>query len=437
MMNRWIALLLMVIAFLLQSPSVILVASYVYCLGFLFSDFKHLQLQRLDLSTMFAGGLLLNTIAHTIALSVTDAVSIRYFLLLYKPQFLFEGLAVFHLGSFIILESIRYYSRQNLKDISLSAQTLGWGQVLLASVFFFILPKYVSLASAGTIGSAVNLLVLGSLLLLSFKSHKDQHAFQINLCLLYTFFLSFYAYRTSYLRYEIIVPWFAYFFGELLARKRLLSFSAQSKFVAAALIIIIPPLFTYLGKTRATESLASRDLSVVANRLTSSQDEGGETVFSRLSFINQVTNIVNLTRQKGFYEGRTLEYYTYAFIPRFLWPEKPTIAQGQWFALEAGLAYKSRKGKINNSINMTVPGEFYLNFGWPGVIVGCWVFGLFFAFMWNRIQGLSLADWTFRFLLLFGAIAGLGADLQVIVTFTAYFLLYLFYTWSTRMLGYR
>lgn len=436
-MHRFLTGILFIAAFILESPAVLLAGAYVYSIGYLYLDFRGLTIRRLDMSSLFAFGLLLHAISHTIAISVSDPVSVRYFLLLYKPQHLFEGLAIFHVGGFVILESLRYYSKVNMTSITLDRRMPQWWQTLVLSIIFFLISKYLPLASYGTIGSLMNLLVLGSLLFVSFQVHIQNRAQPITFCLIYVGFLSFYAFQTSYLRYEIVLPWVAYFFGELLARKELPRFSLQSKVVAVALLIVIPPLFTYLGAVRSTYSEADRDVATVITRISSGEtDDRRESVLTRLSYINQLTNLVNLVRVKGFYEGKTLEYYSFVFIPRFLWPEKPTIAQGQWFALEAGLAYKNSEGRINNSINMTVPGEFYLNFGWPGVLVGCWFFGFFFAFIWNRVHEDSLAGWTFRFLLLFVAISGLGADLQIVATYTAYFLMYIGYLKGRKLLGF-
>lgn len=400
-----------------------------YCLYYLYQDFHHLEVHRLDVSTLFPVGFLLNTISHFIAITTTDPDRLRYFLLLYKPQHLFEGLAIYCVGCMLIIEAMRYYCKHDLRLVSVRSTWLTWNQILMFSLLFYFINNFFSLTFLGALGSAVGLIVMGSIFYLSYAAHLENHSLKINFLIGYTAFLSFYALQTSYLRYEILVPWIAYFFGELVARRKLSRFSYPSRFIAIFLLIVIPPLFTYLGRTRASYQQGDRDLTKVTHAITSGQD-GGESVLSRLSYINQLTNVVALVEKKGFYNGFTLSYFGYAFIPRFLWPEKPLIKQGQWFAQESGLAYKDRKGRVNNSINMTVPGEFYLNFGWWGVLIGCVLFGAFFAFLWNNTQGETLASWAFRYYLLFGAMAGLGADLQVVVTLSAFFIIYQVYFWG-------
>lgn len=429
-MFRALIVLLLIIAFLLQSVFVLLSTSLFYCLYYLYTDFRGLEIRRLDMSVFFSLGFLLNTISHVLAVTTDDPVQVRYFLLLYKPQHLFEGLALFCVGNIVISEVLRFFCRDMLPGLAQTdAERAPWWPIFIFSFFLFFINALLPKGALGAVSSVVGIMVHGSVLYLSFEAHLQQSRVRINLLLVYTIFLSFYAFKVSYLRYEIILPWVAYYFGELIARKRFAIFSTQSKVLFVVLMLLVPPLFTYLGKTRASGDPAHKRLEVVAENLSASGDDRGETILTRLSFINQVTNVVHLVNKKGFYEGKTLAYFSYAFIPRFVWPEKPLIKQGQWFAEEAGLAYRDKQGRVNNSINMTVPGEFYLNFGWAGVIVGCWFFGVFFAFIWNNVQGNSLASWAFRYNLLFGSMAGLGADLQVVVTLTAFFLMYQFYFW--------
>jgi hypothetical protein len=147
---------------------------------------------------------------------------------------------------------------------------------------------------------------------------------------------------------------------------------------------------------------------------------------------------VYLVRRDGYRDGATLDYLGYAFIPRFLWPEKPLIAKGAWFALEIGQAYTRRDGSISNSVAMTIPGELYLNFGWPGVLVGCLLYGMLLGVFWTRTGFWEDPDnafgSAFGFFLLWTAF-GLGADLQLLVTTTAVYLLLVGGAWSLSMIG--
>src|SRR5207248_2280290 len=66
--------------------------------------------------------------------------------------------------------------------------------------------------------------------------------------------------------------------------------------------------------------------------------------------LSQVAQIVN---DEGYLYGQTLEYVTYAFIPRLIWPDKPSITPGQWFAEKIGRGTRLSETKFSNSINMS------------------------------------------------------------------------------------
>jgi hypothetical protein len=155
-----------------------------------------------------------------------------------------------------------------------------------------------------------------------------------------------------------------------------------------------------------------------------------QTVLSRLTTFNQLSQIGRLAEDDGLLGGATLEYLGFAFVPRFLWPEKPVIAKGAWFALRIGQANVSSDGQITNSVNMTVPGELYLNFGWLGVVVGCALFGALVAILWDRAHfwegARNVTGSAFGFYLLWVWVAlSLGPDVQVVVTMIAMYLLLL------------
>ena len=157
-------------------------------------------------------------------------------------------------------------------------------------------------------------------------------------------------------------------------------------------------------------------------------DLANQTMLSRLTTINQLSQIGLLVDEEGFLKGQTLAYLAYAFIPRFLWPQKPAIAKGAWFALHIGLAYVRPDGRISNAINMTVPGELYLNYGWDGVFVGLTLLGFFIAALWHTTDFWSsprnVLGTAFAFYLMWPWIGfSLGGDLQIIVTIIAVYLI--------------
>jgi len=102
---------------------------------------------------------------------------------------------------------------------------------------------------------------------------------------------------------------------------------------------------------------------------------GIEASTARLDALGILSVIVRDTPTKvPFQEGWTLSYVALSFIPRVIWPGKPSMAVGQWVTDN----YASPDGFIQSSTGSTWIGEFYFNFGIPGVIVGMLLIGMYF-----------------------------------------------------------
>jgi hypothetical protein len=110
-----------------------------------------------------------------------------------------------------------------------------------------------------------------------------------------------------------------------------------------------------------------------------------------------------------------------------LWPDKPLIQLGAWFALEIGVATTTDYGRANNSINMTVAGELFLDFGWLGVILGSLLFGGFISVLWNSTYFYS-SEYNLTGIIFGGYLIMLSigsyADLQIVVTLLSTYLIF-------------
>jgi hypothetical protein len=152
------------------------------------------------------------------------------------------------------------------------------------------------------------------------------------------------------------------------------------------------------------------------------------TLLARLSTYNQLSQIVRIADEEGFYEGETLSYITYAFIPRFLWSDKPMITPGQWFAAKLGKGQYLSGNTFSNAINMTIPGEFYLNFGWLGVVLGLAVESLLYYLYWQAAGfhhgARNPLGQAFTCILLMQASFN-GSDASALVTLTVWYIIYL------------
>jgi hypothetical protein len=241
----------------------------------------------------------------------------------------------------------------------------------------------------------------------------------------------------EYLRSEALIPILAYVFGILLGRRSLAPLRSRWFIPVYASLAVFVLVFGALGVVRQQGRIGIERVRTVWEQqlreptpLAMAQADPAatrQTVLSRLTSFNQLSQIGRIVEEDGFLGGETLEYLGFAFIPRFLWPEKPLIAKGSWFAVRIGQAYVRPDGGANNSVNMTIPGELYLNFGWSGVLLGSLLFGAFLAVLWTRVRFWSEPRNTlgtaFGFYLLWVGF-GMGADLQIVVTLIATYLLF-------------
>jgi hypothetical protein len=91
--------------------------------------------------------------------------------------------------------------------------------------------------------------------------------------------------------------------------------------------------------------------------------------------------MVGQVKESGLLLGETMEYASYAFIPRLLWPDKPTVTRGAWFSMQLGLF--DSEAEATTAIGMTAVGELYWNFGILGVLVGMFAIGCFQGMLWR------------------------------------------------------
>lgn len=91
--------------------------------------------------------------------------------------------------------------------------------------------------------------------------------------------------------------------------------------------------------------------------------------------------LVGEVRKDGFQWGQTMQYAAYAFVPRFLWPDKPNVTRGAWFTTYLGAS--NRESESTSSTGITAVGELYWNFGIPGVVIGMLGIGIGYGLLWR------------------------------------------------------
>ncbi len=80
-----------------------------------------------------------------------------------------------------------------------------------------------------------------------------------------------------------------------------------------------------------------------------------------------------------FQHGYTLYLYFTGFVPRFIWPDKPDSSVGKIVNRDYHVSENP-----DTYISATHLGEFYWNFGWPGIVAGMLVFGALLGFINGR-----------------------------------------------------
>jgi hypothetical protein len=291
----------------------------------------------------------------------------------------------------------------------------------------------INLSMLGGLQRVFSLLIVVGILfyarLWSYENSTTYRNYALVLCALQTVV----ALYTSFLRAELIIPVVALAVGYFIGKGSVKFLFSYRIIPLAVALVIFSMFFQNLAGNRA-HFIDAFDAKTTGDPNNSSyvvQDEGSSNggFLERDANLAQVTNLVKLVKRNGFYRGQVSTPLLAAVIPRFLWPGKPDIQLGAWFALEIGAASLTENGRANNSINMTIPGELYLDFGWIGLIVGCFLFGGLVAAFWNAAHlvdspyNLSGTLWG-GYLLLF-ALGGIGADLQIVISLTSTYLVFL------------
>jgi hypothetical protein len=100
--------------------------------------------------------------------------------------------------------------------------------------------------------------------------------------------------------------------------------------------------------------------------------EGLQRLAHRFDGLGRSSVIIRETPDRvPFQGGWTLAQIPIAYVPRILWPGKPAVGIGQWITDTYGAG-----SHLESATGPSWIGEFYLNFGVPGVVVGMFVMGM-------------------------------------------------------------
>jgi hypothetical protein len=101
----------------------------------------------------------------------------------------------------------------------------------------------------------------------------------------------------------------------------------------------------------------------------------------RASLLTQTGHVVQSTPALVPYQGgSTYSYLVTGLVPRFLWPDKPSVNDAnRYYQTAYGLTLAQNLNGVSISVGSLA--EAYINFGWVGVIIVMFFLGILFDFV--------------------------------------------------------
>jgi hypothetical protein len=121
---------------------------------------------------------------------------------------------------------------------------------------------------------------------------------------------------------------------------------------------------------------ASKWLDALNSTREDSTSQLSSQSLERTSLLPQVSHVLDVTpSQIPFQGGRTYSYMFVTLIPRFVWPDKPSVNDAnRYYQLAFGLSTARNVNGVN--IGAGCLAEAYISFGWLGVICIMFVIGI-------------------------------------------------------------
>jgi hypothetical protein len=139
-----------------------------------------------------------------------------------------------------------------------------------------------------------------------------------------------------------------------------------------------------------------------ADGLLASAAKGTAAWLSRGSTARQGALVIEIAERDGLIGTTLLQGFAALFVPRLLWPDKPTYAPGAWFSWYLG--YAETPETATSATGMPLPTELYWSFGLTGVLVGVPLLAGLYFLVWRRLAVLA-RDGVVPLLALFALLA--------------------------------
>lgn len=428
----WLGFALAALSFKTGPAWLLALSGFPIAIGFLFGDLHGVRRGWVTPITVFAFASALTALANATGLLSANTPQRSQYFTYAADDYLLLASQLSVVGVIMTIVGFKVASRLNAAravfralprvrgDIPDRILLVGGPLIALATV---VVHARQSVGLVGSIISTVYLIPHIVAFLLARASTERRLRGALALALLVAFAEGTRALFMAYLRADIVSPFVAVALGALLGARSFLPLRSRLFLPLYAFALFFIIYFGAFAQARGT-SVGIDRLEAVTNGVpnTPFATQGKAGFWARLTNFNQLSQVGRISREDGFLNGQTLEYLGFVFIPRFLWPEKPIIQKGGWFAWRIGQAWIRPDGRYSNAVNMTVPGELYLNYGWGGVLIGCTLFGSFVALLWSRTafwsRYPSAVGAAFGYYLFWTSLT-LASDLQTVVTLIA------------------
>lgn len=319
--------------------------------------------------------------------------------------------------------------RHSEEPVELGGKLEGWTTAKLGLLFFAVGISYSLLVDLPRALDLFQILIPGSLSLVFLTANAvgtfllTYHALQrggawyllIGLILLLQIALGLVLYNKSMILLPILLSGLAILFDRVTLPRVIgitvalvLTLNLLQPAVAQARVLHV---MTYGSDSGAISggTIADR-LSNVTSLWTEGplrDSETGEGLI-RLSYLNIGTFMV--TEFDVGLPGNSIEAATYALIPRFIWPQKPTVS-------DAGRElYYRVTGEETSFLAPTTAADLYWNMGWTGILLLTPVLGLL---LWlGTVASYAIVraeDWFMMPFVLIAFLVGLGTDQSFVV----------------------
>ena len=157
-------------------------------------------------------------------------------------------------------------------------------------------------------------------------------------------------------------------------------------------LIAVLCLATFLLVFHALDTLRSRNMrsgfnietltATIDQTNAGSIEQSQKRLIQRVGYGGFLADMIGVT-DGGILEkqhGATLWPGLFWFIPRSIWPGKPVLSIGRWYADDV-----LNWGTGTSEAAVTVPGDLYLNFGADGVLIGMLGYGLVLRLLYDRL----------------------------------------------------